>query len=210
MATLVPWTQQLLALPGVTTPQVEEKLRSALKEFYLQSRAYRRVLGPLTITSAQPSLALDPVDANTRVVWVRDAWLQDGSIKTHLVKAACKLTEPRTGRPTHYWLDPAVPSTLMLWPTPDVTLSNILHVEVALTVSDAATVFPDLSVSHHFEAILNGAFARLYAMPNKPWTDQLVANRYSQLFRRACSELRTNGDLGYQHSSPPFRFPPFA
>jgi hypothetical protein len=209
MATLPLWTQPLLAcFPGATEPQVEEKLRHALKEFYLQSRAWRRTLGPFDVTDGAPLVTLNPVDANTQVVWVRNAWFQEGDIRTPLGVSVCKITEAREGKPTHFYSE--TPYSLTLWPTPDTTIPGILFVEVALTTTAAATVIPEVSETHHFEAILDGAFARMYAMPNKPWTDPLAADRYSRTFRRRCLELRAVSDASYLHVDPPWRFPRFA
>lgn len=208
MAALSLWTRPLQAvLPGITPAQAEEKLRHALKEFYLQSRAWRQVLGPLDI-QASTSLVTPAPPADSQIVWVRSAWLQEGSIRTHLKTSVTKITETRSDKPTHYYSES--PQTLNLWPTPDVNLDDVLFVEVALTMTDAAATAPDLSATHHFEAIQNGALARLYMMPNKPWTDQIAATRYGQLFRRACMELRAVSDAGYLHGDPPWRFPPFA
>ena len=210
MAALTEWTRTLLAnLPGVAPPQVEEKLRQAAKEFYLQSRAWRTVLGPFDVTATQVPVVLAP-PANSQIVWVREVWLQEGSVRSRLIGNAEKITEDRDDRrPTHFYFDPPT-GTVQLWPTPTETVVGILFASVALTVTPAAATFPDLSLTHHFEAIQNGSLARLYAMPNKPWTDPIMAARYGQLFRRACMELRAVADAGYTSSDPPWRFPPFA
>ncbi len=209
MAALTVWTQPLAAvLPGATAAQLEEKLRHAAKEFYLQSRAWRTVLGPFTVTAANPAVTLTP-PADARVMWVRAAWLQEGTVVTALVPSPCKITESRSERPRQYYFDPPT-GVLQLWPTPDATLSNVLYAEVALAPTTAAAAFPDLAESHHFEAIEHGALARLFAMPNKPWTNQDEARRYARMFRRACIEMRAVSDQGYTHSDPPWRFPPFA
>lgn len=203
------WTQPLLAsLPGITSAQVDEKLRHAIREFYLQSRAWRTVLGPFTATINTPAVVLTP-PALSQVVWVREVWLQEGSIRTRLWPTVERITEVRSDRPAYFYFDPPT-GTLQLWPTPIATLTNVLYASVVLTPTDAAATLPDLSLTHHFEGILNGAYARLFAMPNKPWTDPLMATRYGQLFRRTCMELRAVADAGYTHSDPPWRFPPFA
>lgn len=209
MAVLSLWTRPLLAgLPGATPVQIEEKLRHAMKEFYLQSRAWRRVLGPLDVTINAPLVSLNPVDVNTQVVWVRRAWLQEGGVITNLKPAVVKVTETRVDKPSSYYHES--PSSLTLWPTPSATLTGVLFVEAALTLADAATVIPDISATHHFEAIYNGALARLLAMPNKPWTDQAAATTYGRMFRRSSMELRAVSDAGYTHSDPPWKFPSFA
>jgi hypothetical protein len=209
MAAISLWTNPLAAsLPGAIPAQVEEKLRHTVKEFFLQSRSWRKVLGPFDVTIAVPAVVLTP-PADSQVVWVRGVWLQEGSIRTDLAPVTSKITEARSDRPTHYYFDPPT-GTVQLWPTPDATLVGVLYAEVALTPTTAAATFPDLAETHHFEAIQEGALSRLMAMPNKPWSDPMMAARYGQLFRRRCLELRAVSDAGYTHSDPPWRFPNFA
>jgi hypothetical protein len=208
MAALTVWTNPLAAqLPGAIPAQIEEKLRHALKEFFLQSRAWRTTLGPFDVTSGVALVTPTP-PANSQIVWIRDVWLQEGGVFTPLQAATAEITEARTGKPTHFYSES--PDTLMLWPTPDTTLTQVLYAHVALTMTDATSVVPDLSASHHYEAIEHGALARLFAIPNKPWSDPAMAFRYARMFRRRCLELRAISDAGYLRTDPSWRFPSFA
>lgn len=204
------WQSPLEARFAGATPQiVRQELNAAIQEFYFQSRAWREQIGPYTVTAAQANVTLNPVQTHAKVVFVHQAWIEDPDNGVRGLKALTVYpTDGQTDYPTHYYA--ADPLLLRLWPTPDATLGTVLYADAALAPLSSTAQLPSVAASHHFEAILEGSLARLFLMPNKPWTDLMQAAVYTRSFRRRCMEFRAISDSGYTRADPPWRFPPFA
>lgn len=204
------WTNPLQArLAGITPAQINCELSAAIREFYFQSRSWREQIGPYHIYANNDLVWLNPVDAYSNVMWVHDAWIEHPTEgRVVLKKQTMRETGQDPARPRCFSL--ADPSVLRLSPMPDESLGAVLWINASLVPVPDATRLPNVAQSHHYEAILEGALARLHLMPNKPWTDQMLASRYAQTFRRRCVEFRAIADQGYVQTDPPWRFPPFA
>ena len=203
------WMKPLLArLSGATESTVRCELGAAIREFYLQSRAWREQIGPYNVYANNDLVWLNPVDAYSYVVWVRGAWLQDGDRRDYLAASTFRDTRPTTGRPTAF--STPDPYVLRLHPVPDTAMGAVLWIDAALAPAVDASRFPNIAATHHFDAILEGALARLLVIPNKPWTDPVLGMRYSQTFRRRCMEWRSISEQGYSHADQGWRFPAFA
>ena len=203
------WMKPLIArLPGATEGTIRCELVAAIREFYLQSRGWREQIGPYNIYANQDIVWLNPVDAYSYVVWVRGAWLQQGTERINLQLQTTRDTSPRTGKPEAY--STPDPYVMRLSPIPDESLGAVLWIDAHLAPAPDASRFPNIAATHHFEPILEGALARLLVMPNKPWTDPVMGMRYSQTFRRRCMEWRSIAEQGYNRADAGWRFPAFA
>lgn len=209
MATFEPWTKEAEArLSGSTPGTNKSQLIAAVREFYFQSRAWRRQIGPYTVTAGDPLVAMT-IDANTTVAHVRSVWIQDPSRgRVALWPLVQRSTEAEDDYPRYYTLES--PDVLRLWPTPNSTVASALWVDAALSPSLTANVLPDIAQTVHFDAILDGFLARMLMLPNKPWTNPMFAADYRRSYRRRTVEFRNMADQGYLKLDPPWIFPPFA
>lgn len=208
--TLDLWQKALQArLSGATEGLVRCELNAAVREFYLQSNAWREQIGPYHVYAGQDIVWLNPVDAYSNVTYVRGVWIQDadrGRINLRPIDSRVTDTEP--GEPTYF--STPDPYVIRLWRVPDANLGAVLWVDANLVPLPDATRLPNISASHHYEPILDGALARLLAIPNRPWSDPMLAMRYDQKFRRKCIEWRSISAQGYNRGEAPWRFPAFA
>jgi hypothetical protein len=197
-------------LPGVVQVVIESELHRAMKDFYMRSTAWREIVGPYNVLQSVAEISLNPVDSTTRVVHVFDAFLQLSADDRRPLE---KLTRPPfpisvPGEPRKVFL--IEPYTVQLEPVPSTTLGNVLYAYVALTPAEDAAVFPDIALTHHFEGILVGAYARLYAHPGKPYSSPELALYYQREFARRISSARDMANRAHSNADAPFRFPFFA
>lgn len=207
--TLDLWKKPILArLAGVTESLVTCELNAAVREFYIRSQAWREQIGPFNVYQDTDLVWLNPVDPYSNVLQVRGAWLQIDNVTYPLEPNTTRVTTPQTGQPMKF--STPDPYVLRLWPTPDKSYLEQLWIDTSLVPLPDATRLPNIASSHHFEPILEGALSRLYAIPNKPWTDPALAMVYLQSFKRRCVQWRDHAGRGYGPADVPFRFPAFA
>lgn len=208
--TLDLWMKPLLArLAGATESTVRCELNAAIREFYLQSGAWREQVGPFNVYAGQDLVWLNPVDAYSNVNSIRSVWLEEATAgRTILKPQNGRDTDTEPGKPTHY--STPDPYVLRLWRVPEASLGAVLWVDATMAPLPDATRLPNIAASHHFEPILEGALSRLYLIPNKPWTNPVIGMRYSQTFRRRCIEWRAVANQGYGRADPGWQFPRFA
>lgn len=209
--TLEMWLQPLrVRCMSATEAVLLSELQAAVREFYLQSNAWREQIGPYSVFSDRDLVWLNPVDLYSNVNYVHAVWLQiPDRGRIELAPVTQRITEVKTDTypSTYQCTDPYV---LRLWPQATANLGMVLYADVTLVPLPDAQRLPNIAVSHHFDAILEGTMARLLAIPNKPWTDPIMSMRYAQLFRRKCIQFRGQAAQSYMRTDAPWRFPSFA
>lgn len=208
--TLEVWMQPLRSrLAGATEALILSELMATVREFYLQSNAWREQIGPYSIYGGRDLVFLNPVDNYSNVNYIWGVWMQlADDNRVDLKPQTVRVTNNQTGEPTHYQC--ADPYVVRLWPMPEVNMGMILYVDCSLVPLPDATRLPNIAASHHYDAILDGAMARMLMMPNKPWTNPILGLRLSQTFRRNCIQFRAQAAQGYAKHDPAWKFPSFA
>jgi hypothetical protein len=211
ITTLDPWKKAIqTALPGALPAIVHAELQRSMNDFYLRSCAWREIIGPYQVSQGNNIIALNPADAYSRVVHVFDVYLQLAADDRRPLE---KLTRPPFAdqvpdEPRRVFL--IEPYTVQLDPVPNADLGNVLYAYVALTPAEDAAALPDIALTHHFEGILAGAYARLYAQPGKPYSSPDLALFYTRENMRRITAARDMANRGHSNADAPFRFPPFA
>lgn len=208
--TLEAWIKPLqMRLAGATYGVIKCELQAAVRDFYLRSLAWRDTVGPYPVDASEPYIYLNPVDQYANVQHVIEVYLQYDEERK---RALNFLTRPpvlrRSAEPDSVFC--AEPATLQLSPVTNVSLGRILYVYAALVPPNGTERLPQIAVTHHFEAIMNGALSRLHGMRNKPWTDFGIAADARRQFSRAIAVARDAANRGNAVTDTPFRFPPFA
>lgn len=201
----------LMQIPGAPDQLVRTHLAQVLREFYTKSTAWRDNVGPYTIKKLQDVVQLNPIDQNTRLQFVLNAWLFpfQGSNTPYPLTVLTRRPFGGTPQPpSRYYMDRM--DYLRLWPVPDQSYGKILYVYASLVPLSTAVTLPDISYTHHLDALQWGTLARLYAMPKKPWTDKAMAAEMSRKYRQEILIWRDVANRGNGPADTQVQFPRFA
>lgn len=158
-------------------PIAEQGLRFAAIEFCERTRCYANVQEK-TVAGGAKSVLLSPGD---------DALISEITLVEWNGKGIDPITQEiaeqirlraTTGVPEGYYR--SNPETLVLVPLPGA--SGTLKVEMLLTPTRTATSIPRFLYDLHWDAIENGAKARLMGSPNRPWSNAQMALFHKQQF----------------------------
>lgn len=204
------WMKPLLArLRGAVPAVVRCELKAAIREFYLKTSAWREDVGPYNLKANRDTIYLNPVDAFSNVQFVVRAFTVINGARRDLVAHSIPFAPALTGeKPEKFHMQD--PYTMVIDPIPTADLGRVLFIGASLVPTSDAEKMPAIATTHHFEAILDGALARLYMMPNKPYSDPLRAGAHQINFRRGISFWRDTAQRGNTFMDRPFQFPPFA
>lgn len=75
----------------------------------------------------------------------------------------------------------------------DSTATNSFNLEIIMALKQpmTATDVPDILFRDHLDTIVSGVKSRLFASPNKSWTDNSLSAHYGQLYRQGLSRFTT-------------------
>lgn len=204
-ATLNTWMKDLLPrTPGAVRAVVQRELVLAAREFYERSLAWRVVIGPKNIVANRAKYPLSPYDAYANVVRVLQVEFNESPLH-RLARRPAGETETADS-PSYYYL--IQPDTLQLWPTPTVSADGALTVWAALTPKPSVTHLPNISVTHHYDALLDGVLGRLLAHPAKPYSNVELGKYHLNRFRNAIGTYKAEAASGYTGGQV-WRYPRF-
>jgi len=199
-------------LPGAPDTLIQSQLVLVLRHFYTESTGWRGVVGPYSVTIGKQNTFLNPVDQDTEVQFVLEAYLyptpNGGSQKQSLPPSTRLVLTNVPGPPTTHFM--VTPDTLVIQPVPDQTYGAVLYVFAALKPTAGAVNLPDIAFTHHLDGILAGLFERMYRMPKKPWTDEKASARYGQQYKTEIAKWRDFAIRGQGSADVPFVYPAFA
>lgn len=152
-----------VSLPGLNHAVVQMSVWDAIEDFCTKSTFWQATVA-WTIPAGGQAVNLNPISGDALVRWVLG------------VRGLY-----------NYRVEP--PATIIdLGP---VTDARVGHARVALKPSRLTDNLPSLLVDDWFEAICDGAKARLYAQPAKPYSSPILAERHGRMFRTAISSARS-------------------
>ena len=192
---------------------VDTVIQNVLREFYTMSTGWREIIGPYPLSINFDTVQLNPVDQYSNILIVLDAWLfpvpSNSNTRQFLMPSPRKIVGTDKGQPSAYWLE--TPDIMHLYPVPNISYGQVLYVYASMKPVINTTQLPPIATEHHFDALVSGALARLYRMPDKPWTDKEAAMFYTKEFRRGISLWRDFANRGHSGKiDTPMIFPPFA
>lgn len=208
--TLDKWLNAILVrTPGITTATARCELQAAVHDWYHRSVSWREEIGPYDIRDGNTYVWLNPVDAYANAHHVLGARLVDANgASFELRRSQRPLPAAHSGRPEAYYC--IEPYSLQIYPIPDQDYLGKLYVYCALMPVDGTERLPEIAATHHFEGILAGALARVYAIPFKPWTNLELAAYYEREYRRRIMTARDEANRGHTQIDTIVRFPFFA
>jgi hypothetical protein len=210
--TITPITQRILArLTGIELPLVKVEVRATLTDFLSKTLLWRdTVLIPAV--SGQEMYALMPPQVLAGVVGSRVLTAYYG--ESPMAVAALNGVLPASGVPTCVDLSESV--WLRVWPVPDdsnplQTIRLNLVWGMDPTAIDPEDLVLPRQVLGYIEGITEGALARLYAIPDRPWSSLNHAAMHERKYRKVKLEARRAAEEGRgRMGGDNWRFPPFA
>ena len=186
-----------LILPDVKDcpwPMAKSRLILAAREFCSRASVWRVALDPI-LSVAEVADYPDLIESSQMEV-VRVLRAYYGGVKLSPLGPGQffeQLADPvRSGPPEYMTIDG---SAIVLHPAPMDDDVQIL-VEATFKPSLTSTTFPTPLWNQYGEGIAEGAKARLYKSPGKPYTDLNMAAVATDAFNVACGKARVRVDRG--------------
>jgi hypothetical protein len=181
---------------GAADAFIEVEYADAVEEFYERSTAFRHV-ATVTLRPEHTSYFLVLPRPEVHI----SRLLMVGTSYEQLIPVP-EFIEGMTGS-SHYFFAPATTLKLREAPTEEkvVSVVMVLAPESPLSVPDELLVL-------HREGIKDLLLSRLFAVPQRPWTSERLAQLHSRRASRAIAEARQTANQGY--GNKPWAFPSFA
>lgn len=202
------WLRDTLAsFPGITRAVAARELLLAAREFYQRSYAWQHTIEQQDLLAGRNRYQLLITNTHADVVSVLGVAL-DGA---WLPAATGRPNPPSPDRddtavePTRWYLGEA-PDGVELFPDPSQADEDALSFRVALTVKESATALPRLAGQVHYDVIMDGFMARVFAHPKKPYSSPVDAAARRTKFIASIGYWRSQAKLGYAPTQP-WRFP---
>lgn len=185
-----------VAAEGVARPVVDQEIRRALDRFLRYTGLWSEQHAAIQIEDGEASYEVTPPEAGllTRVSAV------------YYKTMPCGPAHPGWGvqytgggsAPYAYWLDAKTANTITLAPVPagDFTAEDTLTFLGIYTLAADAAEVPDFLFDQYLEGIVDGALARIFAIPGKVWSDPAEADRRQKSFMRTCADGRVRAASG--------------
>lgn len=203
----------LQEFPAAPDTLIESKLSDVLRDFYTNAGAWREVIGPYKLSAGRNTINLNPVDQYSQLQYVSEVWIypsfQGGNDRQFLRPSTRKLVGTDVS-PTPLWYYMPTPDIMEIYPVPTVTLGQVLYVFGMLTPLTNTARLPNMSTTHHLDALMWGTLARMYRMAKKPWTDMTLAAYYEKEYRREKLRWRDVANRQNSNGTPQWRYPSFA
>lgn len=183
------WYEDVLPhAPGCVPAIALDAIRKAAIQFCKETRIYQYDHPAVDVVATQATYAFVP-PAGTVVTEILDAWYDDVPLdpkgRDDLGNINSNWREWDGPRPIYITQDDE--RNARLAPIPSVSLTGGLKMLVALKPTIAATEIEDRIYEEYREEIADGALARLYISPKKPFTDLALAAAKAQMFRTHCN-----------------------
>lgn len=166
-------------MPECTDNLIIRSLRRASEEFLTKSLVWRVDLDPHVTVAGLAVIELDLPKSDLRV-----AQLKALSIDKKKVEQA---SDDTTGTGTFCTLIDFGKS-VRITPTPKSTLPVVIR--AVLTTTPTSTGLESSVANFIYEHLIDGALARLYAMPGTPWSDNTLAGFHLGAFNAAITQSR--------------------
>ena len=191
-----PWEDaQDLLLPDLKDcpwPMAQSRLVLAAREFFSRSGTWSATLDPIPSQAGVTEYPEVVPSSNMEVVRVRRCFFGTDELTPLTPDEFFSAVMDPTGMPEYMTVDADV---LLLSGAPRESGVPII-VEATFKPSLSSTTFPTELWDQYGEGIAEGAKARLYKSPGKPYTDLNMAAVATDAFNVACGKARVRVDRG--------------
>ena len=192
----------MVRLPGADPTIIDRETRWMMSEFLRETRVWRRVM---TVTLVDATTMYDlPIEDEEAVAVLMGATLDGSQMSLGLPSAL----DEQEGTPTQAGMEGD--RVLRVWPVPMLgDAGKVVAVDVALTLLVSVDAVPPDALRPYQGYMLDGLLARLYAMPDKPWTNVRIADVHLRRFETGKASVKRDMDGHRSFGSPRARFPRF-
>lgn len=203
----------IMQLPAAPDTLVNSVLSDVLREFYTNTGAWREIVGPYPVMEQIDSVDLNPVDQYSQVQYVLQAWLYPyptgaSNTRQFLAPSTRKVFAQVPGLPSSYFMER--PDKLHFGPVPDQDYGDLLWVYAIMLPLVSTTQLPNISTTHHLDALQFGVLERLLRMPSRPWTNMKLSAEYHNLYSKEKRRAQDVANRSFTAADAPQRFPGFA
>lgn len=202
------WVKEIHAkVPGAIEGYIYDQLKLVISDFFQHTKAWRAFLGPFEASEGDGTIALNPVDAYSKVIQVLGVVRNGSSLQQVDIRDVPRYfaTDTSETTPSRYYLEPY--DVIHLWPVPSADVTEI-YVTAALTPRlRSDNRIQEWIVDQHYEPIKAGVLARLYQEPDKVYTNAMQAEYWGKKYRSEMVRMRSVADQGYGERAQPWSFP---
>lgn len=185
---------------------LNSELLSTLIEFCKTSRAWNDTIGPFNIRAGKARVDLLPDTQSVSIGHIYTVFFNgrpihrgDKQSPYHTPEIASKgASIPRSCFQSE-------PGVLQLVPTPNTDVSQAIEVVVSFIPVELS--IPSFFLTHHFDAIMSGLLGRMYAHPDKPYSNTKMALFHQSRFSSATAAARREADATYMRGATHWTFP---
>lgn len=186
----------MIAFIGAEVPLIEHQTRATVIDFCNMSEAWRTDTTALDVLVGRSHYSFDRPIQDTEICKVLALFL-DGKqlpLQSYADMAATSDLFTRKGKVQSAFIE--YDNKVMLYPIPDASQPDGLMARVAIRPSRSAKTMNEYVAKRYYEIILNGLKARMYAIPNKPWSDLGSSTVYQTRFKDGCAKARRESHFG--------------
>ena len=192
----------MLRLTGATPDVVDLESRWIVSDFLARSRVWRRTIA-LAPSAGVEDYALGIANHESAVLLLGASY--NGR---ELLLTPKPLVTMQDGLPTAVML--ADDRTARVYPVPTADVVEVVEVEAALTLLPMTESAPPAVVRPYHETVLHGVLARMYRIPDKPYTNQRLSSEHQWYYDRGVYDVRRMIDGGRGRNAMFVQFAPFA
>lgn len=185
---------------GCSEPLAQQALLDSAIEFCGRTLAVVEPVDPITVPTGFPSVEIE-TPTGTQVAQVLSVMFDGQALEALPSWETASLDAPN-GTPKAFWgedIDEAYHLTLL--PAPDRLVRNGLKVRLALQPTRSATQVHSILYERFADAIVDGALAILYAVPDQPFTNEPKAQLMAARARARTNAARVDALHGRAVSS---------
>lgn len=193
------WYNEVLPhLPGCPEPLALNAIRNAVIEFMERSWVFSDFLDAVSVNATIADIEFETPD-DLLVSKLLTAWYDDAKL---VIKTPDEMEEifgqnwsTKTGTPTH--ATQLNERELRLVPIPAADLQNALLMRVTFKPTRDSTAVDERIFEEYLEPIACGALAKLFILPQKPWTNPEASKWHSDKFNEGIDKARQKALKGF-------------
>lgn len=185
---------------GCSEPLAQQALLDSAIEFCGRTLAVVESIDPITVPTGFPSVEIE-TPTGTQVAQVMSVMFDGQALEALPSWETAGLSAPN-GTPKAFWgetIDEIYHLTLL--PAPDRLVRSGLKVRLALQPTRSATQVHSILYERYADAIVSGALAILYSVPDQPFTNEPKAQLMASRARAQANAARVDALHGRAVSS---------
>ena len=193
----------MVRLTGATPDVVDLESRWVVSDFLTRTRVWRKMVA-ITPTPGVDEYAVPGIQNYESVVIITEAAYKDRT----LLLAKFPVSTMQDGLPTAVML--VNDRTVGVYPAPTADVTDTIDLELAFTLLPASENPIPAVVRPYHDTLLEGVLARMYAIPDKPYTNLRLAPAEQAAYDRSVYDIRRIVDGGRGRNALFVQFAPFA